>query len=219
MKIKKILIANRGEIACRLITACQVAGIKSVAVYSEADARARHVQMADEAVLLGPGPANESYLCVEKILDAAKKTGASAVHPGYGFLSERAHFAKAVQDAGLIWIGPDPKVIDLMGSKIAAKMAAEKANVPTLAWGRSEKGDVSELKKIAERIGYPVLLKAASGGGGRGMRLIERSDELEEKAQSAMREAQGAFGSSEVFLEKYCAGGRHIEVLVTYGYL
>ncbi len=209
---KKVLIANRGEIACRIISACRSLGIKTVAVYSDADTGARHTRLADEAVLIGPGPASESYLSVDKLLAAAKSTGAQAIHPGYGFLSERAHFAESVQRAGLVWIGPDPKVINLMGSKIAAKQAAEKANVPTLPWALLK--DKKDLQSAAKKIGFPLLLKASAGGGGRGMRLVEAATELEEKAESAMREAQGAFGSSEMFLESYCKAGRHIEVQI-----
>lgn len=211
----KVLIANRGEIACRLITACRSLGIKTVAVYSEADAGARHVKLADESVNIGPGPATESYLNVQKLLDAAAKTGAQAVHPGYGFLSERSHFAAAVMKAGLTWIGPDPKVIDLMGNKIAAKLEAEKAKVPTLPWALLKDGwKKSDLTAAGEKVGYPLLLKAAAGGGGRGMRLVQQAGEIEEKAESAVREAQGAFGSGEIFLEAYCAASRHVEVQV-----
>ncbi|MBI3557546.1 MAG: hypothetical protein HY074_14890 [Deltaproteobacteria bacterium] len=185
----KVLVANRGEIACRVISACRALGLKTVAVYSEADAQATHVRVADEAVLLGPGPAAESYLNPTKILAAVQQSGAQAIHPGYGFMSERASFAAAVVDAGLVWIGPASKVIDLMGNKIAAKLAAEK-------------------------VGFPLLLKAAAGGGGRGMRMVAKDDELDEKAESAIREAQGAFGSGEIFLEAYCKASRHIEVQV-----
>ena len=211
----KVLIANRGEIACRLISACRSVGLKTVAVYSDADAGARHVKLADEAVLLGPGPAAESYLNPEKILDACRKTGAQAVHPGYGFMSERAHFAEAVAKAGLTWIGPGATVIDLMGNKIAAKVAAEKAKVPTLPWALLKDGwTKADLEAGGKKVGFPLLLKAAAGGGGRGMRLVEKEAELSEKAESAVREAQGAFGSGEIFLEKYCPASRHVEVQV-----
>jgi acetyl/propionyl-CoA carboxylase alpha subunit len=213
--LKKVLIANRGEIACRIISACRSAGMKTVAVYSQADKGALHTRLADEAVEIGPGPATESYLNVEKLIEACKRTGADAVHPGYGFLSERSHFANAVQKAGLTWIGPDPKVIDLMGNKVAAKKAAESAKVPTLPWALLGEGwGSNDLKSAGKKVGFPLLLKAAAGGGGRGMRLVEKESELEEKAESAVREAQGAFGSSEIFLEKYCAASRHIEVQV-----
>ncbi|MBI2605839.1 MAG: ATP-grasp domain-containing protein [Deltaproteobacteria bacterium] len=211
----KVLIANRGEIACRLIAACSAFGVKSVAVYSDADAGALHARSADEAVAIGGGSAEESYLNVEKLLAAAAKTGAGAVHPGYGFLSERAHFAHAVESAGLVWVGPSPKVIDLMGNKIAAKLAAENAKIPTLPWARLAEGwSLAEFKRAAKDVGLPLLLKDAAGGGGRGMRIVKEESELEEKAESAAREATGAFGSSEMFLESFCAKARHIEVQV-----
>lgn len=214
-KISKVLIANRGEIACRVIAACRALGIKTVAVYSEADQGARHTRLADEAVGIGPGPAPESYLDVKKLIAAAEKTGAEAIHPGYGFLSERSHFAEAVLKAGLVWIGPSPEVIDLMGNKIAAKKAAEKANVPTLPWALLNDGwTPKDLHAAAKKIGFPLLLKAAAGGGGRGMRRVESDKELEEKADSAIREAAGAFGSGEIFLEAYCEVSRHVEVQV-----
>lgn len=212
---KKVLIANRGEIACRLITACHGQGLKTVAVYSEADAQARHVRLADEAILLGAGPVGESYLNIEKLIDAAKKSGAEAIHPGYGFFSENATFAEAVIEAGLNWIGPDPKTIQLLGNKIEAKKVAEKAGVPTLPWANLIEGwKPAALTAAAQEVGFPLLLKAAAGGGGRGMRLVERNDELLEKAEAAMREAQGAFGSSEIFLERFCPVARHIEVQI-----
>ncbi len=212
---KKIMVANRGEIACRIFAAAKVLGIKTVAVYSDADSEAMHVKSADEKILLGAGPAADSYINIDKIIRAAKDSGTEAIHPGYGFLSEREQFAKAVQDTGLVWIGPSPKVIELMGNKIAAKIAAEKANVPTLPWAQLKTGwNLSDLKSAAKKVGFPLLLKAAAGGGGRGMRLVDDESELEEKAQSAAREAQGAFGSSEVFLEKYCPVARHIEVQI-----
>lgn len=214
-KITKVLIANRGEIACRVIAACRSLGIKTVAVYSEADAGARHTRLADEAVPIGPGPAPESYLKVDALLEACRKTGAEAIHPGYGFLSERSHFAKAVVDAGLIWIGPSAEVIDLMGNKIAAKLAAEKAKVPTLAWALLKEGwTASDLHAAAKKVGFPLLLKAAAGGGGRGMRRVDAEKEIDEKAESAVREATGAFGSGEIFLEAYCEASRHVEVQV-----
>ena len=215
MSFKKVLIANRGEIACRVIAACRSLGLKTVAVYSEADTGARHTRLADEAVLIGPGPAAESYLNVDKLLEAARKTGAEAIHPGYGFLSERAHFAAAVVKAGLVWIGPTSNVIDLMGNKIAAKQAAEKAKVPTLPWALlKDKWTPKDLHAAAKKVGFPLLLKAAAGGGGRGMRRVDADKELEEKADSAVREAAGAFGSGEIFLEAYCKASRHIEVQI-----
>lgn len=212
-KFDKLLVANRGEIACRIFSACKNLGIKTVAVYSDADAKAMHVRAADEAVHIGAGPPAESYLNVEKLIAAAKKTGAQAIHPGYGFLSEREHFAQAVLDAGLVWIGPTPNVINLMGNKVAAKLAAEKANVPTLPWAQLADGwTAKDLSAAAKKVGYPLLLKAAAGGGGRGMRLVQAEAELSEKAESAMGEAKGAFGSGEIFLERYCPIARHLEV-------
>lgn len=213
--MKKVLISNRGEIACRLISAAKSIGLQTVAVHSEADSTSRHVKMAHEAHCIGAAPSNESYLNVDRILEACKKADADAVHPGYGFLSERASFAKAVLDQKLIWIGPPPEVIEKMGNKIAAKKIAEKAKVPTLPWAILEEGwTVQSLKKSALKVGFPLLLKAANGGGGRGMRLVECESELEEKAHSAIREAEGAFGSGELFLESYCPIARHIEVQI-----
>lgn len=215
MRFDKVLIANRGEIACRLIEACKTLGLKTVAIYSDADKNALHVEKADEAICVGAGPASESYLKVEAILEACKKTGAKAVHPGYGFLSERAHFAETVIKAGLVWVGPSPKVIDLMGNKIAAKKAAEKAKVPTIPWALLKDGwTEKDLLAAGKKVGYPLLLKAAAGGGGRGMRLTQSEKELPANAESAMREAEGAFGSGEIFLEKYSARARHIEVQI-----
>ncbi len=213
MKIKNLLIANRGEIACRVIEACKSLGIRTIAVYSEADRFSRHVKQADVAVLLGTGEAKDSYLNIEKIISACREQNADAVHPGYGFLSERAEFARAVIQAGFIWVGPQPDVIDLMGSKIEAKRQAEKANVPTLPWALVP-ANFTEKQLIAEgtRIGFPLLLKASAGGGGRGMRLVEAPDQLLEKAQAASREALSAFGNGELFIEKYCPRGRHLEV-------
>ncbi len=209
--IRKLLIANRGEIACRIIRACGELGIKTVAVYSDADANAMHVRKADESVRLGPGPAAESYLKIDALIAAAKKTGADAIHPGYGFLSERSVFARAVLDAGLIWVGPSPDVIDLMGSKIAAKKAAEKAKVPTLPWALI-RGD--DLETAAKKVGYPLLLKASAGGGGRGMRLVHEQSQLLDLAKAAMGEAQASFGNGEIFLEAYKEQARHVEVQI-----
>ncbi len=211
----KVLIANRGEIACRLIAACRAFGVKSVAVYSDADSGALHTRAADEAIAIGGRSAEESYLNAGKILAAAAKAGAGAVHRGYGFLSERARFAQAVEEAGLVWVGPSPKVIDLMGNKIAAKLAAENADIPTLPWARLAEGwTPAELKKAAKNVGLPLLLKAAEAGGGRGMRIVKEESELEENAASVVREATGAFGSGEMFLESFCTKARHIEVQV-----
>ncbi len=214
-KIQKVLIANRGEIACRVMHTCDLLGKQSVAVYSEADKNLRHVRVAKESYEIGPGPSSESYLKIEKILEAAKKSKSDAIHPGYGFLSENAKFAKAVKNAGLIWIGPNAETIDALGNKIAAKKVAEKAGVPTLSWAMLKEGwSEKELISSAKKVGYPLILKAAAGGGGRGMRLVQKESELVSSAQSATREALGAFSSGEIFLESYCSIARHIEVQV-----
>ncbi len=214
-KIQKILIANRTEIACRVISACKALDIKSVAVYSEADQGLRHVRLADESICIGKSDSHESYLNIESLLFAAKKTNAQAVHPGYGFLSEQALFAEAVLKAGLVWIGPHPKTIEQMGNKVEAKKIADHLKIPTLPWVLlNEPWDVKILENAAKKIGFPLLLKAASGGGGRGMRLVEKLSDLHEKADSALREAKSAFGKSHLFLEKYLPYARHIEVQV-----
>lgn len=214
-KINKILIANRGEIACRLIAVYKSMAIKTVAVFSEADKDALHVKAADEAVAIGAGPSQESYLNIKKIIEVAKKLKVDAIHPGYGFLSERHEFAEAVVAAKIIWIGPEAKTIAKMGNKIAAKKIAEAANVPTLAWALLKEGwTAKDLASAASKIGFPLLLKAAAGGGGRGMRLVESATQLDQQAESAMREAKAAFGSAEIFLEKYSPKSKHIEVQV-----
>ncbi len=206
----KILIANRGEIAVRLIRACREMGIGSVAVYSEADAGAVHVRLADEAVLLGPAEAGESYLVVEKIIAAVQKTGAEAVHPGYGFLSENAGFAQAVADAGLVFIGPPPDAITAMGDKAEARELMEKAGVP-LVPGYQGKDDDKSLAKAAKQIGFPVLVKAAAGGGGKGMRVVEKEADLTEGIEAARSEARSAFGDDRLIVEKYITEARHVE--------
>jgi len=217
-RIRKVLIANRGEIACRVIRACREVGIKTVAVYSDADREAVHVRMADEAVALGPPPARESYLVAEKLLEAVRATRADAVHPGYGFLSENADFAAAVAAAGAIFIGPPPAAIRSMGGKTAARALMQAAGVPVVPGDNGVGGagfaSADEAKAAAARIGYPVLLKAAAGGGGRGMRLVEAEDKLEAALASARREAKAAFGDDAVYLEKAIVRPRHIEVQV-----
>ena len=212
--IRKILIANRGEIACRVMRTARALGIRTVAVYSEADAGAPHVMQADEAVLIGPGPVGQSYLVAEKILDAAKQTGADAIHPGYGFLSENADFAAAVEKAGLTFIGPTAESIDLMGNKAAAKRRMIEANVPCVPGYEGE--DQSDDVLIAEgkKIGFPIMVKAAAGGGGRGMRLVESEDGLAAAISTARSEAENAFGSGELILEKAIVKPRHVEVQV-----
>jgi len=211
---KKVLIANRGEIALRVIRACRELGVKSVAVYSEADARAPHVREADEAVLLGPAPSSESYLKGDAIIAAAKRTGAEAIHPGYGFLSEREWFARAVRDAGLVWIGPPAEAIAAMGSKTAARELAIAAGTPVVPGTTTALRDADEAVQVAERFGYPVLLKAAAGGGGKGMRVVHRREELAPALQAAQREAKNAFGDDAVYVEKYIVGPRHVEIQI-----
>jgi acetyl-CoA carboxylase biotin carboxylase subunit len=210
----KVLVANRGEIALRVIRACRELGVRSVAVYSEADAHAPHVREADEAVLLGPAPSSESYLKGDAIIAAAKRTGAQAVHPGYGFLSEREWFARAVRDAGLVWIGPPAEAIAAMGSKTAARELAIRAGTPVVPGTTTALRDADEAATVADAMGYPVLLKAAAGGGGKGMRVVHKRDELAGALASAQREAKNAFGDDAVYVEKYIVGPRHVEIQV-----
>jgi propionyl-CoA carboxylase alpha chain len=211
---KKILIANRGEIACRVIRTARRMGIKTVAVYSDADARAPHVKMADEAVRLGPSPASESYLKVELIIDACKATGAEAVHPGYGFLSERTTFAKALEKAGVAFIGPPPKAIAAMGDKIESKKLAQKAGVNVVPGYLGDIATTDEAVKIAKDIGYPVMMKASAGGGGKGMRLAWNEKDVREGFESVKREGLSSFGDDRVFIEKFVEAPRHIEIQV-----
>ena len=211
---RKVLIANRGEIALRVIRACREMGIASVAVYSDADARAAHVREADEAIHVGPSPSSQSYLLGDKIIAAAKQTGAEAIHPGYGFLSEREWFARAVRDAGLVFIGPPAEAIAAMGSKTAARTLAIKAGVPVVPGTTEALKDAAEAKKVAKSFGYPVLLKAAAGGGGKGMRVVREESELADALASAQREAKNAFGDDAVYVEKYIVGPRHVEIQV-----
>ncbi len=210
----KVLIANRGEIALRVVRACQELGVRSVAVYSEADARAPHVREADEAVCIGPPPSSQSYLLGDKLIEVALKAGAEAIHPGYGFLSERAWFARAVRDAGLIFVGPPAEAIDAVGSKTAARQLMISAGVPVVPGTTTALRDAKEAAAIADTFGYPVLLKAAAGGGGKGMRVVRAASELESALASAQREAQNAFGDDAVYVEKYIDGPRHVEVQV-----
>lgn len=210
----KILIANRGEIACRVAATARRMGIKTVAVYSEADANSKHVAVCDEAVLIGPAPAKESYLCGEKIIAAALATGAQAVHPGYGFLSENAEFADACHQAGLVFIGPPASAMRAMGSKSAAKQLMEKADVPLVPGYHGERQDAHFLQEQADHIGYPVLLKASAGGGGKGMRVVERAEDFKAALDSCKREAISSFGDDKVLAEKYLTRPRHIEIQV-----
>jgi propionyl-CoA carboxylase alpha chain len=212
--IKKILIANRGEIACRVIKTARRLGIATVAVYSDADRDALHVEMADEAVHIGPAAAAQSYLVIEKIVEACKATGAEAVHPGYGFLSEREAFPIALQKAGIVFIGPNPKAIAAMGDKIESKKAAARAKVSTVPGYLGEIADPKQAVKIAEEIGYPVMIKASAGGGGKGMRIAWSARECEEGFVSARSEAKSSFGDDRVFIEKFITNPRHIEIQV-----
>lgn len=211
--IKKILIANRGEIAVRIIRACRDLGIATVSVYSDADRTSLHVRYADEAVRIGPPAPRDSYLKIEAILEAARKTGADAIHPGYGFLAERADFAQAVLDEGLIFIGPPPSAIATMGDKQMARETVRKAGVPVIPGTEPGLRD-DDLIAVAEQIGFPIMVKAAAGGGGKGMRAVRTLDELPEALASARREAENAFGDGTVYLEKMIEGARHIEIQV-----
>ena len=214
VKIDKLLIANRGEIACRIIRSCRAEGIATVAVYSDADAGALHVKMADEAVRLGPPPVSESYLKGGAIIDAAKATGADAIHPGYGFLSENPEFVEAVAAAGLIFVGPSAAAIRAMGLKDKAKALMEAAGVPVVPGYHGAEQDTAFLAEEAAKIGFPVLIKARAGGGGKGMRLVERAEEFAEALESAAREAEASFGDPACLIEKYIQSPRHIEVQV-----
>ena len=211
---RKILIANRGEIACRVIRTAKSMGVATVAVYSDADANARHVAMADEAVHIGAAPVRESYLLPERIIEAAKRTGAQAIHPGYGFLSENAGFARACKEAGLVFIGPPPSAIEAMGLKGAAKALMEKAKVPVVPGYHGDDQSPELLAKEAGRIGYPVLIKAVAGGGGKGMRRVDSAQEFASALAGAQREGANAFGDDKVLLEKYLVKPRHIEIQV-----
>ncbi len=212
--MKKILVANRGEIAMRVMRSCREMGIATVAVYSEADRNAPHVRYADEAVCLGPAPSNQSYLLGEKIIAFAKSLHVDGIHPGYGFLSENATFAQQVTDAGLTFIGPRPHAIEIMGSKLAAKEAAKANDIPLVPGTEEAIEDAEVAKKIAQEIGFPILIKASAGGGGKGMRIVEQVEELDEQMERAISEAVSAFGDGAVFIEKYVTSPRHIEIQV-----
>ena len=210
----KLLIANRGEIACRIIATARRLGIKTVAVYSEADRDAIHVELADEAVAIGPAQAAQSYLDIDKIVAAAKATGAEAVHPGYGFLSENPAFARALEAAGIVFVGPNAKAIEAMGDKIESKKLAAKAKVSTVPGHLGVIGNAEEAIKIAEEIGYPVMIKASAGGGGKGMRVAHSAKEVAEGFASSRSEAKSSFGDDRIFVEKYIEEPRHIEIQV-----
>ncbi|MCC7245663.1 MAG: acetyl-CoA carboxylase biotin carboxylase subunit [Saprospiraceae bacterium] len=212
--MQKILVANRGEIALRIMRTARKMGIKTVAIYSEADRNAPHVRFADEAVFMGPAPSAQSYLRADAIIEAAKQLGVEGIHPGYGFLSENAGFAQKVTDAGIRFIGPNPHSIEVMGSKLAAKEAAKKFNVPMVPGIEEAITDVQMAKEIGRRVGYPILIKASAGGGGKGMRIVEREEDTQEQMERAISEAISAFGDGSVFIEKYVSGPRHIEVQV-----
>jgi len=209
--MKKILIANRGEIALRVMRTAKEMGIKTVAVFSEADRKALHVRYADEAVCIGPPPSNQSYLLGDKIIEVALQLGVDGIHPGYGFLSENAHFARKVKEAGITFIGPSAESMELMGGKISAKNAVAMFNVPMVPGTKDALTDVNDAKKIAAEIGYPILIKASAGGGGKGMRVVEVESEFEEQIKLAQSEAKSAFGDDAVFIEKYVGAPRHIE--------
>ena len=209
---RKVLIANRGEIALRVVRACRELGVTSVAVYSDADASAPHVREADEAVRLGPPPSSESYLLGDAIIAAARRTGAEAIHPGYGFLSEREWFARAVRDAGLVFIGPSAEAIAAMGTKTSARQLARDHDVPIVPGTTEPLHDAAEAAAIAKSFDYPVLLKAAAGGGGKGMRVVRAESEIAGALDAARREARNAFGDDAVYLEKYIEGPRHVEI-------
>lgn len=212
--MQKILVANRGEIALRIMRTIKKMGIQSVAVYSEVDRNAPHVRFADEAVLLGPAPSNQSYLLQDKIIKIAKEKGVDGIHPGYGFLSENAVFAKKVVDNDLIFIGPHPAAIKTMGSKLAAKEAVKEYDIPLVPGVDHAIEDMGEAIKIAKEIGFPILIKASAGGGGKGMRIVEKEKDLKSQMERAISEAKSAFGDGSVFIEKYVAKPRHIEIQI-----
>ncbi len=212
--MKKILVANRGEIALRILRSIRKMGIKSVAVYSEADRKSPHVFYADEAVCLGPAPSAQSYLDGDKIISFCKKLGVDGIHPGYGFLSENAAFAQKVEDAGIIFIGPGPEAMSVMGSKLAAKECVKKYDIPMVPGIDEAIEDITIAKEIADKIGYPVLIKASAGGGGKGMRIVEKESDLKEQMERAISEAKAAFGDGAVFIEKYVTSPRHVEIQV-----
>jgi len=211
---KKILIANRGEIACRVIKTARKMGITSVAIYSDADADALHVKMADEAIHIGPSPANQSYIVIDKVMDAVRQSGAGAVHPGYGFLSENAKFAKALGEIGVAFVGPPVGAIEKMGDKITSKKIAQEAGVSTVPGYMGLIADADEAVKISNQIGYPVMLKASAGGGGKGMRIAWNDEEAREGFQSSKNEAASSFGDDRIFIEKFITQPRHIEIQV-----
>jgi acetyl-CoA carboxylase biotin carboxylase subunit len=212
--MKKILVANRGEIALRVMRTAKSMGIATVAIFSEVDRKAPHVRFADEAVCVGPAPSKDSYLQMDKIIEAALSLGVEGIHPGYGFLSENAVFAQKVQDAGMIFIGPSPHAIEIMGSKLAAKQAVGAFDVPLVPGTDEPVTDISKAKALADQIGYPILIKASAGGGGKGMRLVDREEDFEEQMNMAVSEAISSFGDGSVFIEKFITSPRHIEMQI-----
>ena len=212
--MNKILIANRGEIAVRIIRACKEMNIKTVAVYSEADKNSLHTRLADESVCIGSGPASKSYLNIQNIIEAANIKGADAIHPGYGFLSENSKFAKICEESNIIFIGPKSEIIDLLGNKSNAKELMKKSGIPVIPGSDGGIKDVDEAKKVAKKIGYPVLLKASNGGGGKGIRLVCREEDLEKELYLVKQEAKNAFNDDEIYVEKYIENPRHIEVQI-----
>jgi acetyl-CoA carboxylase biotin carboxylase subunit len=212
--LKKILVANRGEIALRVMRSAREMGIQTVAVYSEADRYSPHVRYADEVVCIGPAASNQSYLRGDKIIEVCKELGVDGIHPGYGFLSENASFARSVKEAGITFIGPSPEAMEMMGSKLAAKAAAKAYNIPLVPGTEEAISDVDAAREIAKEIGFPILIKASAGGGGKGMRIVERSEEFNEQLQLAISEATSAFGDGSVFIERFVTSPRHIEIQV-----
>lgn len=212
--LKKVLIANRGEIAVRIIRACRELGIRTVAVYSYADRKAIHTRLADECICIGPAQSNKSYLNIKNILEAAILTGCDSIHPGYGFLSESSHFAKVCEECNLEFIGPSSELIDLMGMKVNCKKLMKEAGIPVLPGSDGKVKNFSELKKLAEEIGYPIMLKAANGGGGKGIRKVENSEQLEESFNLVKRESKISFGNDDIYVEKFVENPRHIEIQI-----
>ena len=213
-KFRKILIANRGEISVRIIKACQEMGISTVAVYSESDRKSLHVQYADEAVCIGPSPAIESYLNIERIILAARQTGAEAIHPGYGFLAENSEFVRRCEEENIVFVGPNSTAMRLVGDKVRSRETMEKAGIPIIPGMKDVRKDIADYRKEAKKIGYPVMIKASAGGGGKGMRAVHIEEELEPALEAGMREAKSAFGDESVYLEKYIEEPRHVEFQV-----